>query len=131
MGDSRNGSYALRTPEEARRDLTIPVYAILLGRAVPIFTWTSLAGPSRKVGIFPTPGGSSGGKFGVAQTFPIWVDPDQWENAVRPVLEDPRFKPNTPINQYKLRMIPRQGYIQELGIALELSFRQAGYGPSL
>lgn len=131
MGDSRNGSYALRTPEEARRDLTIPLYAILLGRAVPIFTGTSLAGPSRKVGIFPTPGGPKGGRSGVAQVFPVWVDPDQWERCVRPVLEDPRFVPTSPINQYKLRMTPRQGYLRELGIAVETSFREAGYGPPL
>lgn len=127
MGDHRTGPYALRTPDQAKEELTLPVFGVLLGTAIPVFPGRSLARPSRKVGIFPASKASPCGKPKYTWPAPVWVDPGQWENAVVPVLLDPKWDVNLPVNVF----LREQGkFVDLLGEALRLSFVEAGYGPA-
>jgi len=125
-GYHRTGRAPLRTPLEAKKELALPVYALLLGRASTVYPGTSLAGPSRVVGIFKNPG--SGGDISLVGVLPVWVDGVQWQQGVLPVLKDPRWSPQRLVWLKFLGTDPWRpvGYI---GTALEESFVQAGYGP--
>jgi hypothetical protein len=133
MGDKRRARQGAvggnLTPTQARDILTVPVYAMLSGMAVPIFPGTDVAGPSSLVGIFRKPGfgcrGLAGGRVGA---FPCWVNDRQWERAVVPVLEDPRWSATNllfqQLNSTNLDLLTRL-----IGDALARSFHLAGYGP--
>lgn len=119
------------TPTEARDKLAVPVLFILLRLAVPIYRGTSRAAWSSLVDIRPLPGFTPNILPAVTVPgFPVTVNGRQWERAVRPVLEDPRWDPSTPNEGFLLLW---EGNAPELariiGEALALSFHEAGYGP--
>ena len=116
------------TPAQAKKFLAMPVYAVLRGQAVPIFPGTSLAAPSGLVGIFLKPGGSCRILVGRATSFPVWLNDRQWERAVVPVLEDPRWSTNNPIF-VQTASINVNSIIDMIGDELAASFHAAGYGP--
>lgn len=133
MTDKRRARFGQRggnlTPTQAKNMLALPVYAVLSQQAVPIYPGTSLAAPSGLVGIFGLPGFSCrvipGGR--VLQ-LPVWVNDRQWERAVVPVLQDPRWhRPNPVIDGLASNNL--ELLVETLGEALAQSFHEAGYGP--
>lgn len=118
------------TPTEARDKLAVPVLYILLGMAVPIFRGTNRAGWSALVDIRPCVSVPEYLRSVTVPGFPVTVNGRQWERAVRPVLEDPRWDPGKPSSGFLLLL---RGNAQELsriiGEELALSFHEAGYGP--
>lgn len=117
------------TPQQAKDILAIPVFAIMRGQAVPIFPGTSLSGPSGLVGIFRKPGfGSRGLAQGKTAIFPCWVNERQWERAVVPVLEDPRWLTTNLLFQ-QLASNNLTLMVNAVGDSLAQSFHDAGYGP--
>jgi len=84
----RTGRGALRTPEEIRRDLTLPVYYILLGRAQPVFSNSSTPAPSYVVTIVRVrPDRDERNEV----KFPVFVNYRQWNDIIVPILQDPRW----------------------------------------
>lgn len=110
------------TPSEAKSILAIPVYGILTGRAVPVFPGSSVANPSGIVGIYRTPG--QGAPLDPVGGFPVWVNGQQWERAVVPVLLDSRWRS---LRSLLLSSVTEN--VRLIGETLALSFHQAGYGP--
>ena len=84
----RVGRGAIRTPEEIQRDLTLPCYYILIGRASVAFPHTSTPGPSQYVTIVRVRAERDERREVV---FPIFVNWRQWEEIIFPVLQDPRW----------------------------------------
>ena len=122
----RGGNY---TPAQAKKILALPVYAVLQGQAVPIFPGTSLASQSGLVGVFRTPGKSCKSlAAGKTMVLPVWLNDKQWETAVVPVLQDPRWQSSNltfqAIASGNLTLL-----VGAIGDALALSFHEAGYGP--
>ena len=116
------------TPAQAKKTLALPIYAVLRGQAVPIFTGTSLAAPSGLVGIFRKPGFSCRILAGKTMVLPVWLNDRQWERAVVPVLEDPRWQ-NTNPTFVQTASINLTSVIDMIGNELALSFHATGYGP--
>jgi len=120
------------TPTEAREKLAVPVLYILLKLAVPIYRNTNRAAWSALVDIRPVPGFSGGDVLPSVTVpgFPVTVNGRQWDRAVRPVLEDPRWDPSKPNSGFLLLL---KGNAPELarivGETLALRFHEAGYGP--
>lgn len=84
----RTGKGAIRTPEEIRRDLTLPVYYILLGRAQPSFPYSSTPAPSQFVTIVRVrPDRDDRHEV----EFPVFVNWRQWNEIIVPILQDPRW----------------------------------------
>jgi len=84
----RTGKDAIRTPEEIRRDLTLPVYYILIGQASVSFPFSSTSGPSQFVTIVRVrPDRDDGHEV----EFPVFVNYLQWNDIVVPILQDPRW----------------------------------------
>jgi len=123
---SKGGNF---TPEQARRLLALPVFAILRGDAVPIFPGTSLAAPSGLVGVFRKPGTTCATiPVGRGLVLPVWLNDRQWERAVVPVLIDPRFQGSNLM--FQATASNNLSYlVQAIGNELALSFHEAGYGP--
>jgi len=117
------------TPKQAKTVLAAPVYAILSGRAVPIFPGTNLASSSGLVGIFRKPGNHWRAISGrVAAGYPVWVNGRQWNRAVVPVLTDPRWSTANPVFA-QTASTNLNHVIDLIGEALAQSFHEAGYGP--
>lgn len=117
------------TPEQARKILALPVYAVLRGQAVPIFPTTNLASTSGLVGIFRKPGGSCRNLLdGKTMVLPVWVNDRQWERAVVPVLLDPRFTNSNP-TFVQTSSVALNSVVDMIGDVLAVSFHEAGYGP--
>lgn len=116
------------TPQQAKKLLTLPLYAIISGQAHAEFRGSNLASPGETVAIVPNfgrcaidPGGRG---FGLG----IQVNCKQWLTAVVPVLQSQQFTPGSP------SVIFTGGqnwnyYLEALGNALAQSFSDAGYGP--
>lgn len=123
---SKGGNF---TPAQARNLLALPVFAVMRGQAVPIFPGTSLAGPSGLVGIFRLPGNSCRQlPVGKGLVLPVWLNDRQWERAVVPVLQDPRFQGSNLM--FQATASNNLTYLVEaIGNELALSFHAAGYGP--
>lgn len=120
MGCPQNGLGANLTPAQARVQLSGPVLLILQGGAVPIFPQTSLAAPSREVRIVLLPGRRMQAS---ADVYPKIVGGKQWDVAVAPVLEDPRWQSPA------FKFLPPEVQRAMVGEALALSFHAQGYGP--
>ncbi len=120
MGCSRNGQGANLTPVQARQQLSEPVLEILRGSAIPVFPHTSLAAPSEVVRIQLLPGNLQGRG---SVLYPFFVGGKQWDVAVVPVLEDPRWISEA------FRLLPMELQRNLVGEALALSFHNQGYGP--
>jgi len=117
------------TPNEAKRMLTLPVYAILTGQAHPEYTGSNVASPSKLVVIRANSGGArTKDPFGKGLGLPCSVNGKQWNTAVRPVLEDPRWNASNAI--FTAVATSNWSYfLESLGNALAQSFSDAGYGP--
>jgi len=121
MGCPQNGLGANLTPVQARIQLAGPVLMILQGGAIPVFPQTSMAAPSREVRILLLPGRRGSGPSG--DIYPRIVGGRQWDRAVVPVLEDPRW------TGFSFRMLPPETQRSLVGEALAQSFHAQGYGP--
>lgn len=121
MGCPQNGQGANLTPGQARVQLAGPVLLILQGGAVPVFPQTSIAAPSREVRILQLPGRRA--RVVSADIYPVIVGGKQWDVAVAPVLEDPRWVSPA------FRFLPPEVQRSVVGEALAMSFHQQGYGP--
>ncbi len=77
--DYRGGMSPIKTASEMKRDLTLPLYLLLIGRSEVKYPFTDRSNPSPSVGI----NGSSG------QT--VWIHWTQWEKVVAPLLLDERL----------------------------------------
>jgi len=123
---SKGGNF---TPTQAKKLLALPVYAVLRGQAVPIFPGTSLAAPSGLVGIFMKPGSSCRGlPGGRGIVLPVWLNDRQWERAVLPVLQDPRWSNSNP-TFVQTASVNFPSVVDMIGNELAASFHAAGYGP--
>lgn len=117
------------TPAEAKKKLAVPVYAMLVGDAVPIFPGTSLAACSALVGIFVKPGPKCRLlSKGTTAMFPVWINDKQYQTAVVPVLVDAQNNAQSAVFQ-ALGSTNQTYLIDAIGNALAISFHQAGYGP--
>ena len=121
MGCPQNGQGANLTPAQARVQLAGPVLLILQGGAVPVFPQTSIAAPSREVRILQLPGRRN--RSASANIYPQIVGGRQWEKAVVPVLEDPRWV------ALSFRFLSPKIQRSLVGEALAQSFHAQGYGP--
>jgi len=117
------------TPKQAKQTLALPVYAILAGQAQPVYSTSNLASWSSLVGIFAHSGTSCRvSPNGKTMTLPVWVNGRQWNRAVVPVLQDPRWVNTNPVwiatatNDLTL-------LVDLIGDALAQSFHDVGYGP--
>ena len=115
------------TPGEARRILALPCLYILFGLASPKFSNTSVGEPSTFVTIVQVRRGEF---YGRKVVFPVYCNGIQWQEAVVPVLTDPRWDLRSSLNR---RLLCAGGgqmrLIDQIGKALEESFIAAGYGP--
>lgn len=130
LAQRREGRGQNLTPTQARDLLAVPILYCLLGLAVPIFRNTNRAGWSALVDIRPTVGVPEYLRTVTVPGFPVTVNGRQWERAVRPVLEDPRWDPRKPREGFLLLLrgsAPQLAFV--IGEALALSFHEAGYGP--
>lgn len=135
MGSRRYGAGANLTPNQAKERLAIPCLLLLLDAALLDFRTSTITSPARTVYIrssTKTAGvADSILQLGVGLTMMnVAVNDKQWDTAVRPVLEDPRFNPRTPLNQHRIDVGLVSQLVDEIGEALRLSFISAGYGPS-
>ena len=121
MGCPQNGLGANLTPQQAKEQLAGPVLLILQEGAVPVFPQTSLASPSREVWVLRVPGKRSQGIS--SDIYPKIVGGKQWDTAVCPVLEDPRWQSPT------FRFLSPAVQRSLVGEALAQSFHAQGYGP--
>lgn len=116
------------TPKQAKKVLTLPVYAILTGQAHPEFTGSNLASPSKTVTIRANSVGCAATPLGKGLGLPCTVDGTQWETAVLPVLQSPIWNASNPI--FSAVSTSNWSYMLEtLGNAIAQSFSDAGYGP--
>lgn len=116
------------TPKQAKKALTLPVYAILTGQAHPEFTGSNLASPSKLVVIRGNTGHCASTPGGRGLGLPCTVNGKQWNTAVRPILEDPLWNSANPI--FSAISTSNWSYMLEtLGNAIAQSFSDAGYGP--
>jgi len=132
MVDRRRARYGARggnlTPLEAKKKLTLPIYAMLSGQAQASYPGSNLASPSSMVSIVPTASSCVNTPDGRAVGLPCWVNCKQWLTAVVPVLQDPRFTPQNAVITALLQN-QWQVYLEALGNAIAQSFSDAGYGP--
>lgn len=122
---ARLGAARLYTPEEAQDLLAAPVLFILMGKAEVHFPDSSVAAPSGFVHV-----SRKGKAFGLRYLprFPVTVQWKQWDVAVVPVLQDPRFDVRSPLNRRAIDDGNLRDLINKIGLALKQSFEAAGYG---
>lgn len=79
--DYRGGKSPIKTSEELAKDLTLPLYMLLVGKAEVHFPTTDRSNPSVSVGI--------------RSAYPpkdlVWVHWTQWQNIIVPLLKDNRL----------------------------------------
>lgn len=123
---ARLGPASILSPAQARDLLAAPVLFLLMGKAEAHFPDSSTAAPSGFVHVT-----RKGNSFGVLYLprFPITVHWKQWNEAVVPVIQDPRFNIKSPLNRRAIADGNLRELIDRIGLALEQSFEAAGYGP--
>ena len=116
------------TPLQAKKQLTLPLYAVLTGQAHPTFPTSNLASPSALVSIVPNGGGCARSPGGRGIGLPVHVNDKQWRTAVLPVLQDPTW---AAVNT-GFQLLAGSNWstaLAALGGAIAQSFSEAGYGP--
>ena len=132
MSDKRRARYGAvggnLTPQQAKKLLTLPLYAIVTGQAHPEFLGSNLASPGRTVKIVANTGRCANSPDGRAFGLGIQVNCKQWLTAVVPVLQSQQFTPGSPSAAF---VAPNNWnyYLEALGNAIAQSFSDAGYGP--
>ena len=126
MGDRRFGRGSNLTSSQAKELLPIPTLWVLIGLAEPIFQESTRSNRGSLVEIRQTRNhGNLTSSYGVFS--PITLSANQWEKGVLPVLTNPLWDPSTPINRSLIQHNINE-FLRLLGIELEKSFIQAGYG---
>jgi len=110
--------------EEAKTTLAYPCFYILMGLAEPVFPGASRAKPSVFVRIIQTHGGRP---YDLLSGLPVDVQWKQWQEEVLPVLEDDRWKVNTPMMRDAFKRGAEREWVENIGKALYDSFEDAGY----
>lgn len=126
--------YPVRVPEDlgpvvgtVLRPLAIGCLYRLTGFGWAHFPTTSRSSPSRWVYIVPSHLPLL--REGDEAIFPISIDWRRWEYAVVPVLEDPRWSFELPINKRRVLQERYAEFVDLLERALIQSFKAAGYLP--
>jgi len=109
--------------EEAARYLAVPCYLVLREFADVIFPTTTHYRPSRRVVVLGN--GKSYQSPIPTQGLPIFVDGEQWNRCVVPVLKSSTFDPENLATWNS----PPWEVVGSIGRALGVSFGEAGYGP--
>jgi len=132
MPDKRRARYGAvggnLTPQQAKKELTLPLYALITGQVHAEFIGSNLASPGRVVRLVPNSGRCAISPDGRAFGLGIRVNCKQWQTAVVPVLQSQQFTPGSPSavftggNNWNY-------YLEALGNAIAQSFSDAGYGP--
>ena len=131
MGSRRLGLGSNRTPEEARRELTLPVLLVLVDAARLDFGFSTVGAPAKTVFIRRSTRTTDAVRswrnlnYGLEGNS-VAINDKQWETAVRPVLE--QYIDQRPILQAFLDRGLVQQALDILGAALAQSFKDAGYG---
>ena len=134
MGSSRVGLGSNRTPQEAKRELPLPLLLVLLDSAKLDFGLSTVANPAQTVFIRKSTrtrrmvDSIPGLSYALGANF-VAVNQMQWDLAVAPVMAQPQFNMTTPLNRSLLNTGRVNEILAALGFALEASFVQAGYGP--
>lgn len=132
MPDKRRARYGAvggnLTPQQAKEQLTLPLYAVISGQAHAEFFGSNLASPGRMVAIRPNAGRCAISPDGRAFGLGIRINCKQWLTAVVPVLQSQQFTPGSPSASF---VAPNNWtyYLEALGNAIAQSFSDAGYGP--
>jgi hypothetical protein len=132
MADKRRARYGAvggnLTPQQAKKLLTLPLYAVITGQAHPEFIGSNLASPGRMVAIVPNGERCASLPNGRGMGTNIRINCKQWESAVLPVLRSQQFTPGSPSSTF---VAPSNWtyYLEALGDAIAQSFSDAGYGP--
>ena len=91
------------------------------------FSNTNVGNPSTFVTLVQVRPGEF---YGLKIHFPVVCNGLQWEQAVLPVISDPKWNTRSPLNQRRLcSSNGGQEMAYQIGLALEESFVLAGYGP--
>jgi hypothetical protein len=85
----RTGRGRIRSPEELRRDLTLPVFYILISQAQASFPHSSTSGPSQYVAVVQVGNGIDPNHD---VRFPVFVNWRQWNEIIVPILQDSRWR---------------------------------------
>jgi len=132
MPDKRRARYGAvggnLTPQQAKKQLTLPLYAMITGQAHAEFQGSNLASPGRMVAIVPNNGNCASlpGARGFGSS--IRVNGRQWQRAVLPVLQSQQYTPGTPTIA-AVSSANWTYFLTTLGDAIAQSFSDAGYGP--
>lgn len=135
MGSPRVGLGKNRTPQEARRELPLPLLLVLLDAARLDFGLSTIAHPAQTVFIRRSTRSRKAVNaipnldYGLDTNF-VAINQKQWDTAVAPVLQRSEFDMTTPLNRSLLETGRVGEILSALGWALEDAFVQAGYGPS-
>jgi len=132
MSDKRRARFGAvggnLTPQQAKEQLTLPLYAIITGQSHAEFRGGSLSSPGYMVAIVSNSGGCLRSPDGRGLGTSIRVNCKQWETAVFPVLESPQFAPGSSSATF-VASHNWTYYLTALGNAIAQSFSDAGYGP--
>jgi len=106
----------------------------LLGAAKADFALSTITGPARVVTIrrtaLTTRALSIRGRQDLNAFKKVTINRFQWDEAVRPVLQQEQFDLRSPINRALMDQGSANQIIEWIGLALEQSFIDAGYGPT-
>lgn len=111
------------------KELATACFYILAGQADPVFPGSTVAAPSRNVLVVRSASGGDLIRAGDKSLFDLEVDWVYWQEAVVPVLNDPRFNLTNPINQDRARLENGSLFIRDIEFALVESFREQGFLP--
>jgi len=125
---ARLGPARFYSSTEAQELLAGPLFYILAGHAEVQFPSSSRAAPAPFVRIIRT-----SQLFGLRYLprFPVTVQWKQWKDAVVPVLSDPRWDIQNPLNKRALSDGNVDDLIHQIGQAVQQSFQAAGYGSAI
>lgn len=122
----RRGPGAWLSAEQAREQLALPCFYIIMGLAQPVFPESSSPAPSRAVYIVRNkPQAYSPNHL---TTIMMTVPLEQWRTAVLPVIQRDEWDIRIPMMEHALRTERLNGELRYLGEALYRSFVEAGYG---
>jgi len=132
MPDKRRARYGAvggnLTPQQAKKALTLPLYALITGQAQAKFEGSNLASAGKIVAITPNAAGCASMPVGNGYGTTVRVNCRQWERAVLPVLQSQQFTPGT-ATALNVASANWTYFLNALGDAIAQSFSDAGYGP--
>lgn len=123
---TRRGPGAWLSAEQAREQLALPCFYIIMGLAVPVFPESSTPAPSRVVYIVRNK--PQAVPTNHLTTLMMTVNLEQWRTAVLPVIQRDEWDIRTPLMEHALCAGRLGAELEYLGEALYRSFVEAGYG---